>query len=106
LCGKQEQWPGTSASAIRRLLPALEARSFRNQAIIIGANPSPSALVGNSREQIASILADPTNPLAQGLIAAANYISSAICHMDGQAPASVCTSPGVKAANVKMGYKS
>jgi len=77
-----------------------------NQAIIIGANPSPSALVGNSREQISSILADPTNPLAQGLIAAANYISSAICHMDGQAPASVCTSPGVKAANVKMGYKS
>jgi len=80
--------------------------SINNQAFILYAQPSPSAFDSTTREQIASVLNDPTNPLTQGIIAEANYISSAICHMDGQAPTNVCTSSGVKAADAKMGFKS
>jgi thiol-disulfide isomerase/thioredoxin len=77
--------------------------SIGNQSLVLGASPSPSAFTNASRDQIASVLADPTNPLAQGIISAANYISAGVCHMDHNQPSNVCTSSGVKAAAAKMG---
>ncbi len=47
---------------------------------------------------IASGLSDPTNPVTQSIVGTANYISAAICASTKDAPASVCTSPGVQAA--------
>ena len=59
---------------------------------------SPTILQGLTRQQIASGLSDPTNPVTQAIIASSNYLSAGICATNGQQPASVCTSKGVTAA--------
>jgi hypothetical protein len=59
----------------------------------------PSILQGVTRDQVASGLKDAQNPITQVIVAGANYLSAAICAIDGQAPAAVCTSKGVKAAD-------
>ena len=69
-----------------------------NVALISGATYNPGILAGLSWTEIASGLDDPTNPVTQAIVATANYISAAICASTKNAPASVCTSPGVKAA--------
>ena len=59
---------------------------------------SPTILGGLTRQQIASGLSDPTNPVTQAIIASSNYLSAGICATDGQQPSSVCTSKGVTVA--------
>jgi hypothetical protein len=59
---------------------------------------SPQILGGLSRDQIAGGLKEPKNPITQAIVAGANYLSAAVCHIDGQMPASVCTSKAVSAA--------
>lgn len=63
---------------------------------------SPSVLVGLSRDAIASGLVDAKNPITQVIVAGANYLSASVCNIDGQQPASVCTSKGVVAAAKAM----
>ncbi len=58
----------------------------------------PSILQNVSRDQIASGLKDPHNPITQVIVAGANYMTAAICAIDGQQPGAVCTSKGVTAA--------
>jgi thiol-disulfide isomerase/thioredoxin len=75
---------GTAANWKTGILPAL-------------TNGGPGSL------SIAQGLAKPTGALgtafsAKLLIAQANYITAAICDVDGHAPASVCNSSGVMAA--------
>ena len=79
--------------------------TINNQAIISGASYEPQALAGQSWNEIASGLSDPKNPVTQAIVASANYISAAICASSPDAPASVCNSPGVKAATkaLKLG---
>jgi len=77
---------------------------FGNQAIIAGASYSPSVLTGQSREQIAGGLKNVNNPATQAIVAAANYMTASICHIDGGKPGSVCNSSGVKAAAKSLGY--
>jgi hypothetical protein len=55
-----------------------------------------------TQDQVAAVLTSPTSPLTQALIGSANEISAAICNVDGEAPASVCTSKGVLAADQAM----
>ena len=57
---------------------------------------------GLTREQIASGLSDPTNPVTQAIVATSNYISASICKITGGQPANVCTSKGVQAAAKAM----
>jgi hypothetical protein len=59
---------------------------------------TPSILANLSRQQIASGLDDPTNPVTQAILASSNYLSASICATDGQQPSAVCTSKGVTAA--------
>ncbi len=59
---------------------------------------SPTILAGLTRQQIASGLSDPTNPVTQAIIASSNYLSAGICATNGQQPSSVCSSKGVTAA--------
>ena len=59
---------------------------------------SPTILGGLSRDDIASGLKDSKNPITQAIVAGSNYLSASVCHIDGQMPASVCTSKGVAAA--------
>ena len=58
----------------------------------------PSILQGLTREEIASGLSNAKNPITQVIVAGANYLSAAVCDIDGQQPSSVCTSKGVMAA--------
>jgi hypothetical protein len=74
-----------------------------NRALISGASYSPSILAGLSREQIASNLSNPSNPVTQAIVATANYITAGICATTGQQPTDVCTSKGVTEAAKAMG---
>jgi thiol-disulfide isomerase/thioredoxin len=78
--------------------------SIGNQAMVLQASPLPSAFTGTTREQVASVLADPTNKLTKGIIASANFLTASICHIDGQQPAAVCNASGVKTAATTMGF--
>jgi Domain of unknown function (DUF929) len=71
-----------------------------NRVIISGASYNPALLLGASAtwSEIAGNLDDPTNPATQAIVATANYITASICAVSPHAPASVCDSPGVKAA--------
>lgn len=71
-----------------------------NRYVSAGAAFSPSVLTGLSRNEIAVGLVDPKDPVTRAIVAAANYLSAAICSIDGDRPAPVCSSPGVAAATV------
>lgn len=70
-----------------------------NRWVLNGAAFTPGVLMGLSQDQIAGDLSSPLSPLAQAVVSAANEISATICSVDGQAPASVCDSRGVLAAD-------
>jgi len=72
--------------------------SINNLALISGPSYYPGILSGQSWSQIASGLSDASNPATQAIVATANYISASICATTKNAPAAVCTSPGVQAA--------
>jgi len=72
--------------------------NINNLALFSGASYSPGVLAGQTWEQIASGLSDPSNPATQAIVSTANYMSAAICASTKDAPAAVCTSSGVKAA--------
>jgi thiol-disulfide isomerase/thioredoxin len=59
---------------------------------------NPDLIQPLTRAEIAAALAEASNPAAQAIDAEANFVSAAVCSMDGNAPASVCTSAGVTAA--------
>jgi hypothetical protein len=69
-----------------------------NRVIFSGASFNPNPLQGLSRTTIAASLHDPRNPITKLILGTSNYISAAVCYIDGGKPASVCTSPGVEAA--------
>ncbi len=79
--------------------------SIANETAVLQSAYSPSALAGLTRTSIAANLADPTNIVSQAIVGSANYLTAGICHADGQQPAKVCTSPGVKAAATALGLK-
>ncbi len=89
--------PGTGAS-----LPFID---IGNKLLIEGAGIgfSPGLLQGLSMAQIATDLSDPTSPVAQAIVGAANQITAAICSTTGQAPARVCRSSGVRAGANRLG---
>ena len=53
--------------------------------------------------QIAADLSDPTSPVANAVLGAANEITAAICTTTGEKPGPVCTSPGVRAGALRLG---
>jgi thiol-disulfide isomerase/thioredoxin len=62
-----------------------------------GASFSPQILAGKTRAQIASAISDPTSAIGKAVLGNANVLTAAICDATGAKPATVCTSPGVKA---------
>jgi hypothetical protein len=71
----------------------------------LGGLPSwenPQYLAGLTRTQIAADLSNPKSPVGQEIDANANYLTAAICSVDGDQPASVCDSPGVQAAMAQL----
>ncbi len=78
---------------------------FANQVIVPGPTFSPSYLQGMTWQEIADTLKYPQTPVAQQILTAANYLSAAVCAIDGQQPASVCSSSGVRNAAAKIPLK-
>jgi len=64
---------------------------FANQYMISGATYDPQVLQGKTHDQVAAALSDPTSSIAKGAIGAANALTAAICKVDGNKPANVCT---------------
>lgn len=64
---------------------------------------SPTAFYGETRDQVAADLADPTNLTTRAIVASANYLSAAICATDEERPRDVCASSGVRAADSALG---
>ena len=71
--------------------------------VIAGTSYSPSILQGLTTSQIATGLSTPKDPVTQAIVASANYLSASVCSVDGEQPASVCTSQGVTAAAKALG---
>jgi hypothetical protein len=68
-----------------------------NKYVIKGPIFDPGVLKGLTWSQIAAALHDPSSPVAQGVLGAANYITAAICKTTNNQPASVCAAPSIKA---------
>ncbi len=107
---QQATWKKYDTSAfIPTLQPSQDGSipfvSVGNQFLSSGASYSPAPLQGMTRATIAQGLSDPTSPVTQAIVATANYQSAAICAVDGNKPASVCNSAGVRAAKTALGLK-
>jgi thiol-disulfide isomerase/thioredoxin len=70
-----------------------------NRYVIKGPIYDPGVLKGLTWSQIAAATHDPSSPVAQGVLGAANYITAAICKTTNNQPASVCAAPTVKAVS-------
>ena len=71
---------------------------FGNKVFFAGASYNPNPLQGLSRTTIAASLKNPNNPITKLILGTSNYMSAAICNIDGGKPGAVCSSAGVKAA--------
>lgn len=63
----------------------------------------PAVLKGLSAEQIAQQINDPSTDVGKSVLASANILTAGMCVLTGDQPATVCTSPEVKAAAAKLG---
>jgi hypothetical protein len=81
--------------------------SFGNKLVLGGDNNEVLNDMGDfdglSRSRISNYLTDTTNPITQGIIAEANYITACISVVTGNEPSSVCNSAGVLAAKAALG---
>ncbi len=69
---------------------------FGNQVALYGPLYLPTMLHGLTWAQVASKLSNPSDPVAQAVDGAANYVTASICKMTGDKPASVCSAPQIK----------
>jgi hypothetical protein len=67
-----------------------------------GVSYSPNVLTGNTFDQIASALTDPTSPIAQGIDGTANQITAMICQLTGDQPAEVCNTSSIQHAESSL----
>jgi hypothetical protein len=74
-----------------------------NKVFVLGPSYSPYTIEGLDQAAIAAKLANPSDPVTQGIVGTANYITAGLCAIDGQQPASVCGASAVTAASKKMG---
>ena len=75
---------------------------FGNKHIVTAPLYDPQLLQGKTWAQIAAALHDPSSPIAQGALGAANYMTAAICTMTGNQPASACAAPAISALQAKL----
>ncbi len=73
-----------------------------NQFLVSGASYSPALLSGQTQAQIAATLSSTTSPIADAIIASANYQTAALCTLTHNQPVAVCTSSGVMTAKKAM----
>lgn len=110
---------GVAATPFNQGSPGIPFVDFANQYVSSGwlnafapvlnglAGGGPDATQAASAAAIAAALHDPTSAVgtaisANLIVGMANYYSGAICETDGQIPASVCGTSGVKAAEKNL----
>jgi thiol-disulfide isomerase/thioredoxin len=76
---------------------------FGNKYMLNGPIYDAGVLKGLTWQQISADLHDPSSPVAQAALGAANFITAAICKMTSGQPGSVCTAKGVTAAAAHLG---
>jgi hypothetical protein len=64
---------------------------FGNKFMTSGASYSPQVLQGKTWSEIAAALSDPSTPISQGAVGAANVMTAAICKLTNNQPATACT---------------
>jgi hypothetical protein len=74
---------------------------INNQYFSQGSAYSPTVLLDNSKnpfswQDIVNSLSDPTSPITKGILGTANYLTAAICSVNGQQPGSVCNVPDIQ----------
>jgi thiol-disulfide isomerase/thioredoxin len=69
---------------------------FGNKVVVKTPIVDPSILAGKSWAQVAAALHEPTSPIAQAELGAANYVTAAICKMTGNAPTAVCSASTIQ----------
>ncbi len=89
------KYDGGNAAAKSYTVPFSD---WGNKVIFQTASYTPQILQTLSRTTIAAGLKDPNDDVTKLILGTANYMSAAVCSMDGGKPGSVCTSSGVKAA--------
>jgi thiol-disulfide isomerase/thioredoxin len=92
-------WAKYEPNASQRGYPFID---FGNRYMITGPIFDPAVLAGLSWQQVAADLHNPSSPVAQGAIGAANYITAAICKITNNAPASVCTTAPASTLEPKL----
>jgi hypothetical protein len=85
-------WAKYEPDAATRGYPFID---FGNKFVLKGPIYDPAVLKGLTWSQIATAMRNPSSPVSQGVLGAANYMTAAICKMTNNQPASVCTSPAV-----------
>jgi thiol-disulfide isomerase/thioredoxin len=68
---------------------------FGNTSALKGPIYDPGVLKGLTWAQIAADLHNPSSPVAQSVLGAANYVTAAICKMTNNKPASVCSASSI-----------
>jgi Domain of unknown function (DUF929) len=85
-------WAKYEPDAATRGYPFID---FGNKWVLKGPIYDPAVLKGLTWSQIATAMRNPSSPVSQSVLGAANYMTAAICKMTNGQPASVCTSPAV-----------
>jgi hypothetical protein len=68
-----------------------------------GQTVNPAVLKGLTADEIASRLANASDPVAKEIIGSANLVTAAICTATGDQPTTVCSAGGVVAAKKALG---
>lgn len=66
-----------------------------NKYVLVGSSFEPGVLEHQTWSQIAAALRNPRSPVGQAILGTANYITTAICALTGDQPATACT-PAVR----------
>jgi uncharacterized protein DUF929 len=75
---------------------------FGGKWMISGASYNYQVLQGQTWQQVATALHDPSSAIAQGALGTANYFTAAICNLTNNQPASACSSSAVKSLQGKI----
>jgi hypothetical protein len=87
--------PANSAGAI----PFVD---LADQYMISGSSYDVGVLRGQTVEQIAASLSDPSLPTTQAIIGSANSITAALCRTTGGSPSDVCGQPSIQALQASL----
>ena len=78
--------------------PGFPFVDFGNKVFVLANSYDPGVLQSLTQEEIAKKLSNPADPVTQGIVGTANYLTAAVCKLTGNQPASVCSATAVKSA--------